>query len=210
MEAEGLDVGELIAGDGGAVPGRAPAAGLREQESRRRGCGRCWGIWTGSGCFRPGEDVAPTPVDRLLEEFCGYLLEERGLVAGSVGLYERIARRFLEERSEPLADDLARLSGAEVNAFVLRRGASRRPRTAETVVCALRALLRFLHVQGWIATPLATAVPSVPPRREDLPRGLAAGQVQRCCLTAVIARRSVGTAGLRDPDAAVQARAASR
>jgi integrase len=35
-----------------------------------------------------------------------------------------------------------------------------------------------LHVQGWIATPLVAAVPSVPQRREDLPRGLAAGQVE--------------------------------
>jgi integrase len=46
------------------------------------------------------------------------------------------------------------------------------------MVCALRSLLRFLHVQGWIATPLATAVPSVRRRREGLPRGLAAGQVR--------------------------------
>jgi integrase/recombinase XerD len=37
--------------------------------------------------------------------------------------------------------------------------------------------LRFLHVQGWIATPLASGVPSVPQRRENLPRGLPAGQV---------------------------------
>ena len=127
----------------------------------------------GSACCPAGEDVEPTAVDRLVEEFCGYLLEERGLVAGSVPLYARIARRFLAERSEPLADDLARLSGAEINAFVLREARRVRPRTAETVVCALRALLRFLHVQGWIATPLASAVPSVPQRRENLPRGLA-------------------------------------
>ena len=41
-----------------------------------------------------------------------------------------------------------------------------------------RALLRFLHVQGWIARPLASVVPSVPQRRENLPRGLPAGQVE--------------------------------
>jgi integrase/recombinase XerD len=119
-----------------------------------------------------------TEVDRLLEDFCGYLCEERGLVAGSVQLYVRVARRFLAERSEPLVDDLARLSGADVNAFVLREARRVGPRTAETVVCALRALLRFLHVQGWIAMPLVAAVPSVPQRREDLPRGLPAGQVE--------------------------------
>jgi integrase/recombinase XerD len=47
------------------------------------------------------------------------------------------------------------------------------------VVCGLRALLRFLHVQGLIAEPLAAAVPAVARRREDLPRGLPAGQVRR-------------------------------
>jgi integrase/recombinase XerD len=137
--------------------------------------------------------VARTPVDGLLEEFCDYLREERGLVAGSVTLYAGIARRFLEERSEPLADDLARLSGREINAFVLRESRRVRPRTAETVVCALRALLRFLHVQGSIARPLAAAVPSVPQRREDLPRGLPTGQVavllDSCDRSTMVGRR---------------------
>ncbi|MGH2850379.1 MAG: site-specific integrase [Solirubrobacteraceae bacterium] len=122
-------------------------------------------------------DVALTAVDRLVAEFCGYLREERGLVVGSVELYARIARRFLQERGEPLADGLVGLSGREINAFVLAEARRVRPRTAETVVCALRSLLRFLHVQGWIAMPLAEAVPSVAQRRENLPRGLPAGQV---------------------------------
>jgi len=85
---------------------------------------------------------------------------------------------FLEGRSEPIADDLAGLSGREIHAFVLREARRRGQRQAELMVCALRALLRFLHVQGWIATPLAAAVPSVRKRREGLPRGLAAEQVQ--------------------------------
>ncbi len=100
------------------------------------------------------------------------------MTPGTVGLYEPVARLFLEERSEPIAEDLARLSGREIHAFVLREARQRRQRAAEMMVCALRALLRFLHVQGWIATPLATAVPSVRKRREGLPRGLAAEQVR--------------------------------
>jgi integrase len=50
--------------------------------------------------------------------------------------------------------------------------------SAETVVSGLRALLRFLHVHGLIARPLAQAVPSVARRREDLPRALPAQQVK--------------------------------
>jgi integrase/recombinase XerD len=132
----------------------------------------------------PREDATPSPVQRLVGEYRGYLLRERGMAAGSVRLYERVARLFLEERSEPLGDDLARLSGAEINVFVLREARRRSHWSAVTVVSALRALLRFLHVHGLIAEPLAAAVPSVARRQEDLPRGLPAGQVRLlldCC-----------------------------
>jgi integrase/recombinase XerD len=140
---------------------------------------RLVGYLAGLGVL-PADDVVPSPVDRLLEDFRVYLLEERGMAAGSVRLYEGIARLFLSGlRSEPLADDLARLSGAGVNTFVLRESRRRSQSSAGTVVGALRALLRYLHVQGLIAEPLAEAVPSVARRREDLPRGLDPGQVGR-------------------------------
>jgi integrase/recombinase XerD len=176
MQAEGLEVDGLSAG----VAERFLADRRRQGYASRispKGLRPLVGYLDGLGVLPAVVGVESTEVDRLLVEFCGYLCEERGLVAGSVQLYARIARRFLGDRSVPLADDLARLSGAEVNAFVLREALRVRPRTAETVVCALRALLRFLHVQGWIATPLAEAVPSVPQRRENLPRGLPAGQM---------------------------------
>jgi site-specific recombinase XerD len=124
------------------------------------------------------DDAVRSAVDGLVDTFGCYLLQERGLAALTVQRYERVARLFLAERSEPLADDLARLSGAAVNAFVLRES-RRRPRSAGKVVCGLRALLRFLHVQGLIAEPLAASVPAVARRREDLPRGLSSGEVRR-------------------------------
>ena len=166
------------------------------------------GYLDGLGVLPPVEDVR-MPVDLLLDEFRRYLLEERALAAGSVRLYEPAARVFLEERPEPLDTDLARLSGVEVNAFVLRESRRRGQASALTMVCALRALLRFLHVRGLIAMSLATAVPSIPRRREDLPRGLAARQVQSL-LDSCDRATSVGCRELRGPDAAVQARAALR
>jgi integrase/recombinase XerD len=127
----------------------------------------------------PGEDSVRTPAELLLEDFRSYLLDERGLQAGSVCLYEGVARLFLAERSEPLGDDLARLSGAEINAFVLREARRRSVKSTETVVCALRSLLGFLHVQGHIPRSLVPAVPSVATRQSSLPRGLEAGQAAR-------------------------------
>jgi site-specific recombinase XerD len=127
----------------------------------------------------PAEEFALSPVERLLGEFRVYLSQERGMAAGSVRLYEQIARKFLAGRSAPLAEDLACLSGAEINTFVLHEARRRLPSSAGTVTGALRALLRFLHVRGMIAEPLAEAVPSVARRREDLPRGLDPEQVRR-------------------------------
>lgn len=176
MEAGGVEVGELSP----AIVEGFLAERRRQGYASRisvKGMRPLLGYLDALGVLAAASDVALTPVERLVEEFCGYLQEERGLVTGSIELYARIARRFLGERPEPLADSLAGLSGREINAFVLAEARRVRPRTAETVVCALRALLRFLHVQGWIAMPLAQAVPSVPQRRENLPRGLPPGQV---------------------------------
>ena len=96
----------------------------------------------------PADDAVPTPVDGLLAEFRRYLLQERGVAARTVELYEPAARLFLSGRSEPLADDLARLSGGDVNTFVLREARRRSARSAEMTVSALRALLRFLYARG--------------------------------------------------------------
>jgi integrase/recombinase XerD len=178
MESEGLDVASLTP----RVVGRFVAERRRQGYLRKvspRSLRRLLGYLDGLGVLPPAEEVVVSPVERLLEAFCGYLIEERGLAPGSVERYEGIARLFLAERAEPLADDLARLSGAEVSAFVLRQSRRRGQRSAATMACALRSLLRFLHVSGLVAAPLAAAVPSVVRRREDLPRAVSAEQVRR-------------------------------
>lgn len=125
-------------------------------------------------------DVAPGSLDELLGDFCQYLRDERGLAAGSIELYAGVARRFLAERSTPIGDDLARLSGADLSAFILRQRGRRGVASAKTAVCALRSLLRFLYVAGRIPRPLAAAVPAVANRRGGfLPRGLEPSQVAR-------------------------------
>lgn len=176
MQDERVDVAELT-----------PKAVERFVAERRQVGYRSWlsskslrpllGYLDRLGVLPAGGGEPRSPVERLLAEFRDYLLVERGVTPGTVGVYEPVARLFLGERSEPIAEDLARLSGREIHAFVLREARQRRQRAAETMVCALRSLLRFLHVQGWIAMPLAEAVPSVRKQREGLPRGLAADQV---------------------------------
>ena len=52
----------------------------------------------------PVAPVASTPLERLLEEFTGFLLEQRGLAASTVTNYERMARAFLSVRGQQALD----------------------------------------------------------------------------------------------------------
>ena len=57
--------------------------------------------------------------------------------------------------------------------------ARKQPRSAKRIVTALRSLLRFLHVDGVLAVPLAGAVPSPAGHAlAGLPRALEPGQIQ--------------------------------
>ena len=113
-------------------------------------------------------------LEELLAEYQRYLLVERRLCEHTVfDEYGPPARVFLEgfETADGLC--LQRLSAADVTSFLVRecprRGASR----ARNLVCAVRSLLRYLHLVGVIETPLVWAVPSVADLRDrTLPRGL--------------------------------------
>lgn len=100
MEVEGLDVGAL-----------SPSAVKRFRDDRPRHgyvsklsltkLRPLLGYLDVLGVLPAVAPAPPTEVDRLMQEFCDYLT--RGLVAGSVTLHARVARRFLEERPQPIA-----------------------------------------------------------------------------------------------------------
>jgi integrase len=137
-------------------------------------------------------------VDRLVAGYRDYLLRERGLAAGSVALWEGVARLFLAGRSEPLEDALRRLTAAEVTGFVVAQcGSGRRSSSAaKTLTSGLRSLLRYLHLAGFTELPLAPAVPRAAGwRLSSLPRPLEAEQVARLLLSCdrgtVVGRRDL-------------------
>jgi site-specific recombinase XerD len=141
---------------------------------------------------------ADTAVDRLVADYRDYLLRERGLTAGSVALWEGVARLFLAERSEPLEDALRRLTAAEVTGFVIAQcGSGRRSSSAaRTLTSGLRSLLRYLHLAGFTELPLAPAVPRAAGwRLSSLPRPLEAEHVARlllsCDRATVVGRRDL-------------------
>lgn len=130
--------------------------------------------------------VVPEPVvsvsgnagQALLQEYCGYLVRERGLAQASVRRYASDAQVFLAQLSEPIGGALESLSAGQVTAFVVDQSARRSVAGAKLMVTVLRSLLGFLHVTGRVRSGLVEAVPSVAGwKLRWLPRGLPAGHV---------------------------------
>jgi len=168
-----------------------------------RALGPLVGYLRGLGVVSELVASADTPAERLLSDYREYLLRERGLTAGSVAHWERVARLFLAERSEPLEDALRRLTTGEVTGFVVTRCAPGRcsGSTAKILTGGLRSLLRYLHVAGFTAIPLAQAVPRAAGwRLSSLPRALEAEQVARllesCDPATVTGRRDLAILSL--------------
>lgn len=179
LAAEGLDCSQLS----GGVAGRFVAA------RRARGCRAhrtAASLEPLFGLLRelraiPGPVVlvCETPEARLLECYRCYLVNERGLAAGTVGNYVAVAELFLSGLPCSSRSDLTGLTTHEVTAFVLELARQRRgraPRTGknlQAVTTGLRSLLDYLFLEARIPVRLTGAVPSSARwRAASLPRTL--------------------------------------
>ncbi|MQB02243.1 MAG: tyrosine-type recombinase/integrase, partial [Actinobacteria bacterium] len=154
-----------------------------------------------------------SPVESLVTEFRAWLRRERGLSEMTVLCYGKQARKLLAHLPEPLDVALRQLNAAQVTGFMLDYCRDQQPASAKATVTAVRALLRYLHVAGYVPVPLAAAVPAVAGwRLASLPRGLDAAVVQRlldsCDRDNVVGRRDyallllLARLGLRGGEAA--------
>ena len=121
-----------------------------------------------------------TALGVVLGEYRTWLIQERGLAAATVLRYENTARRFLQQQA--MADGAlmpAGLTGADVNAFLLRECGRVSAGSAKGRVAELRAVLRFLYLRGVTPLQLGTAVPPVGGwRLATLPPTMTAADVQ--------------------------------
>lgn len=133
----------------------------------------------GAGVVPPERPIVRrTGLDRLLDRYRAYLVDERGLSGGVVRWYCILAGRFLEGR--PRGAHLRRLSAREVREFLRKQVRGFSPGHARWVASALRSLVRFLHTEGRIPASLVGAVPSISGwRGASLPRALTPGSVRR-------------------------------
>ena len=97
----------------------------------------------------PAAQPSLTPLGALLASVPVWLVQERGLAPTTVLRYENTARRFLQEQA--IAGGVlapAALTGADVNAFLLRECGRVSAGSAKGRVAELRSVLRFLYLQG--------------------------------------------------------------
>src|ERR1700680_2957956 len=130
------------------------------------------GVGRGLGVLAAEEPAAPSsPRDVLLAGFERYLLAERGLATGTVVLYLRSARRFVD--GLPSDRGLAGLAAGDVTAAVLRESEVVSVRAAQRFVSGLRSFLRFCFVEGLAGSDLSQAALLVRGRSSSpLPRGI--------------------------------------
>jgi site-specific recombinase XerD len=161
MSCEGLDPSELDAArvedflaarraDGHLrVPGMRSFAALLE-------------YLTDEHVIAPVDESPDNALDGLVGAYRDWLVSDRGLAALTVLRYEKLTRRFLQERTGS-SDGVGveGLTGAHVSAFLLAECARLSVGAAKGRVTELRSLLRFLYLKGLTPVALATAVPPV-------------------------------------------------
>lgn len=108
----------------------------------------------------PAPVVPSSEAEQLQEHYRSYLVQERGLAAGTIVGYLHVARLFFAARAVDGEPRLDRLTAAEVSDFVLAECASRSVGSAKYVVCGIRSLLRYLYVAGHVYAQLDAAVPA--------------------------------------------------
>ena len=158
----GLEVSELDEERMAAFLADRRAAGHRQRPGSARD-GAVVDATCGRSASAPPAQPSVTPLDVLLGQYRSWMVRERGLAAATVLRYENTARRFLQRagRAPMACSTPAVLTGADVNAFLLRECGRVSAGSAKGRVAELRSILRFLYLQGITPLRLGTAVPPV-------------------------------------------------
>jgi site-specific recombinase XerD len=128
----------------------------------------------------PTPAVDESPLAVLRQRYETYLEKERGLSSVTFVGYWRHIRLFLVERFGEAPLCLRELVANDLSAFVLRHARSGSPKTAQSMVPALRSFSRFLFRHSETDSDLAAAVPTVPKwRLSEVPKYLTPAEVEQ-------------------------------
>lgn len=131
-------------------------------------------------------------IEQVLQEYEGYLLNERALSLSAAINYVPFVRGFLTGRFGGGSVKLSQLCADDVIRFVQRQARRLHLKRAKLLTTALRSFLHYLLYRGEISHDLAAAVPTVPNwSMTSIPRAISQDLVRRL-LTSINRRTAVG------------------
>lgn len=120
-------------------------------------------------------------IELIVQEYAGWLREERGLAPSTIENYAGYIRRFLTSLCGAGEPHLADISASQVTDYI--RHNAPRVQTfshAKNTVTSLRSFFRFARYRDYIQTDLAAVVPSVAGwSLASIPRAMPADSVRR-------------------------------
>lgn len=120
----------------------------------------------------------PAAAQALLGGFVDYLRGERALAEKTIDGYDRQARAFCVWYVAHHGDDVAAVSAGAVNRYLTDRLAVWSVHSVRAARTAVRALLRWLFLSGWVSSDASGGVMAVRHHLHDeLRRGLSAAEV---------------------------------
>lgn len=177
LAAQGLSAGELTVEVVGrfVVERRAVSSNLRSE----RALVPLLGFLRGQGVAPAPPTASPAgPVEVLAGRFARYLCLQRGLGPATVRSYASQVQPFLAWHAQYHGGRWETLTAGHVAQFTVARAAGQRPRSVQVGLNALRALLRWLWLEGVTPAPLADSVgPCAATSPTSLPKALTSGQV---------------------------------
>jgi len=137
----------------------------------------------------------PPPVERVVQDFERYLLDDRALAPSTAVHYASFVREFLANRFCRGPIKLSQLCADDVVRFVQRQARRLHLKQAKLLTTALRSFLHYLLYRGEVLHDLSGAVPTVANwSMTSIPRAIPPDLVRR--LLASINRHTA--LGLRD------------
>ncbi len=121
-----------------------------------------------------------SPLGRLMDEYHIYLRDQRSLHPETIKNYDRAAAYFLKTLRLTDISEVAALSEEIIRRWTIMISSQRTCMSPRELLSCTRSLLRFLHLRGIIAAPLAQAIaPYRSYRGAQLPKYLLPKETER-------------------------------